>query len=223
MSPIGSILLALVCAAPPLAGAPERLPERAAAPSSLDEIPALDLRRLRLGAGVSYSHVALSAPGGNSLGGGISLAFEGRRLEAALSAYAHGGFAAQDGRARHTGSATSYLRLSGRVVPFPAWIRVMLELGAQVGYDHAFAWCSTGGEQDACDVVPGRLSYAGLAGLVTQLRLDRFNIALGLDALMRGPRSPEVCGPSGCVPSPLGSGRLGLQAWLEAGFGGVAW
>jgi len=223
MSPACSILLAILAGAPPFAAAPTSAPQQAVAPVDLGSLGALDSRRLRFGLGFSYSHLMLSAPGGNSLGLGASLALESRYLELALSLYAHGGFAAQDSRARHTGPATSYLRLTGRVAPFPAWLRVMVELGGQVGYDRAFAWCSATGSGDECGVVRDQVSFAGVAGLVTQVRLSRFNLTLGLDALVRGPKPPDVCGGAGCVPSPLGDGMLGLQAWLEAGFGGVEW
>ena len=47
--------------------------------------------------GFSYSHLVLSAPGGNSLGLGASAVLEGRYLELALSLYAHGGFGTADG------------------------------------------------------------------------------------------------------------------------------
>jgi len=100
----------------------------------------------------------LRAPGGNALGLGASATLESRRFELALALYGHGGFEAQDARARHTGPATSYLRLTGRVAPFPAWLRVLLELGGQVGYDRSYAWCVAATGVDECGVVPARVS-----------------------------------------------------------------
>jgi hypothetical protein len=217
------MLLSLLCATPPLADAPAAPPAQAAAPASIDQLGFFDTRRLRVAVGASWSHLALDAPGGNSLGFGASAAFEGRYLEAALSLYGHGGFASQDSHARHTGPATSYVRLTGRVAPFPAWLRVMIELGAQAGYDQSWAWCSATSAGDQCGVVPARFSYAGVGGVVTQLRFDRLNLTLGLDALVRGPKTPQVCDANGCQDSPLGSGLFALQGWLEAGFGGVNW
>jgi hypothetical protein len=223
MSPACSILLLVLAGAPPFAAPPAGAPQQAAAPTDLDRLGALDSRRLRFALGVSYSHLVLDAPGGNSMGLGVSAALEGRYLELALSLYGQGGFGAQNAHARHTGPSTSYLRLTGRVAPFPAFLRVLFELGGQVGWDRAFAWCSATSQGDQCGVVPDRVSFAGVAGLVTQLRLSRFNLTLGLDVLVRGPKPPDVCSASGCVGSPLGQSLFGLQAWLEAGFGGVAW
>lgn len=221
-------LLALVSAAapPPLADAPaEPAPERAAAPSTSYELSFLHPRRLRWSLGFSWAHVALNAPGGNSLGGGASVAHEWQYAEVALSLMAHGGFGSQDSRARHTGPAESYLRASLRVAPFPAWLRVMLEVGGQAGYEPAWSWCVASDGADQCGVVPARATFAGVAGVVVVLRASRAHVTLGLDALLRGPTSPPVCSSltGACRAPAIGEGRFGAQAWLEAGFGGLSW
>ena len=95
-------LLLLALAAPPLASEPEQCSDAASAPASWSDLPVLSARRLRFGLGASYSHLTLSAPGGNSLGGGGSIAWESRFFEVALALYGQGGFEAQDERARHS-------------------------------------------------------------------------------------------------------------------------
>ncbi|MBI5549759.1 MAG: hypothetical protein HY901_38215 [Deltaproteobacteria bacterium] len=215
---------ALAAVPPPLASSPEEAPARAASPVGWDSLPSWSVRRLRLGLGLSYQHRALEAPGGNALGLGASAAWESRHLELALSVYAHGGFAAQDLQSRHTGPATTYLRASLRVAPFSGWLRVMLEAGGQVGYERAWAWCApTAPGEDQCALVPDRASWAGVAGVVVVMRASRAHLTLGLDALLNGPGTPDVCSSSACAPAAIGSGRLGLQAWLEAGYGGHSW
>ncbi|HEY3451890.1 MAG TPA: hypothetical protein VGK67_36365 [Myxococcales bacterium] len=222
------LLLALLCAAPPpLADAPpgEATPERAASPSTDAELGFFHARRLRFSLGLSWAHLALNAPGGNSLGGGASVAHEWRYAEVALSLFGHGGFGSQDSRARHTGPATSYARASLRVAPFPAWLRVMVEAGAQAGYEPAWSWCVSAGGLDQCGTVPARATFAGVAGVVIVLRASRAHVTLGLDAILRGPNPPPVCGSliGECRAAAIGEGLLGAQAWLEAGWGGLSW
>lgn len=220
-----ALLLAVLSAAPPplAAAPPQQAPERAASPSTDYELAFFSARRLRYSVGVSWAHLSLNAPGGNSLGGGASLAHEWRYAEVALAVFGHGGFAAQDARARHTGPATSYARASLRVAPFPAWLRVMVEAGGQVGWDPAWSWCAASGGTDQCGVVPARVSYAGVAGVVLVLRASRAHVTLGLDAILRGPTPPAVCGESVCRSAAIGEGLFGAQAWLEAGWGGLSW
>ena len=224
-SPSTALLVALLsAAAPPLASDPPGpAPERAASPATEVDLGFFSARRLRLSLGVSYAHLSLNAPGGNSLGGGASLAHEWRYAEVALSVFGHGGFSAQDSRARHTGPATNYLRASLRVAPFPAWLRVMVEAGGQVGWDPSWSWCVSAGGVDQCGVVPAQVSYAGVAGVVVLVRASRAHVTLGFDAILRGPPPPAVCGESICRTAGIGAGAFGAQAWLEAGWGGLSW
>lgn len=223
MTTVPVVLLAAALLSAPLAKEPPLPAEQAATPADPSDLPFFSARRLRLSVGVSYAHLPLTAPGGNSLGGGATLAFEGRYLEGALSLYGHGGFAAQDAHARHTGPATSYLRGTLRVAPFPAWTRVMLEAGGQLGWDSAWAWCTNASGTDRCGVVPARLSWGGVAGVVVLVRAKAVFLSVGLDAVLRGPQTPGNCGAASCPAAPIGAAGVGLQAWLEAGFGGVSW
>ncbi len=226
--PLLLTLTLLRAAPPPLASEPaaEAVPERAASPSTDHELGFFHPRRLRLSVGFSWAHLALRAPGGNALGGGASIAHEWKYAEVALSLFGHGGFASQDARARHTGPATSYLRASVRVAPFPAWLRVMVEAGAQAGWEQAWSWCVAGADgADQCGTVPARVTYAGVAGVVVVLRASRAHVTLGLDALLRGPAPAPVCASrtGECRAAGIGEGLFGAQAWLEAGWGGLSW
>jgi hypothetical protein len=99
----------------------------------------------------------------------------------------------------------------------------MIEAGGQVGYDRPWAWCASVDGTDHCGVVPARASLAGVLGVVVVARAEPVHLSLGLDALLRWPAAPDECGPSGCTGAAIGTGRVGLQAWLEAGWGGVSW
>ncbi|MGC4117198.1 MAG: hypothetical protein QM765_22085 [Myxococcales bacterium] len=221
------LLLGLLCAAPPpLGSAPsEPVPEQAASPETDFEPGFFSTQRLRFSVGFSWAHLSLNAPGGNSLGGGVSVAHEWKHAEVALSLFGHGGFGSQDARARHTGPATSYLRANVRVAPFPAWLRVMLEAGAQVGWEPSWSWCATSSGVDQCGTVPAGISFAGVAGVVVVMHASRAHVTLGVDLLLRGPTPPPVCSSltGECRAATVGEGLFGAQVWLEAGWGGVQW
>ncbi|MGI5863835.1 MAG: hypothetical protein ACOX6T_17510 [Myxococcales bacterium] len=206
-------LLGSLGAGPPLASTPEVPSVQAARAMSWQSVPAFDARRLRFSGGVQLQDVSLRSPGGGAVGGVFSAALEQGRHELATTLALQLGIRAQDESAQNTGIAGSHLKLAYRLVAFAGEFRVLVEVAAQAGYERSWAWCTDRAGVPQCGFVPGRLSYAGMAGPVFHWRLGPVSLLLGLDLMLRAPRLPEA----------IGASPLALQAWAEAGFGGLPW
>jgi len=209
------VIAALVLIVPTaLAIPPADSPQQAAAPLRADEGHASWLNRTRLCAGLAFEQTRLEFPGGRALGPLFGLAWERPSGELTLALGALFGPAAEDSTGRVTGLSSAHLRATWRAALSPSSSRIFLEVGARAGFDNALGSCDANG----CTYRPASLEAAVLAGSGLHLTLGHSFFTLGSN-LMLFVAGRGVSGTHWTPQSPFGS-RLGLQLWLESGFGG---